>query len=163
MNQRNPKSPWIVDGQKYALVGLSVNVDGNPPEAVSPNLQVLSDLAFQTPNHWKEWLGSVRAKEVEKCNLFLLSQLASAAPGILDAENQLLQRRVWNFYVGLLLASRFSPSHRPVLITGSCRDGEIDIRQQQDLDSPIPLDARRMRRSGARSAADHWRPLVRDP
>ena len=77
-------------------------------------------------------------EEVEDCNLFLLSKLASATPGVLDAESQAVQQRAWNFYVGLLLASKFAPAHRPVLLTGSRRDGEIDIRQQQDFDSPIP-------------------------
>jgi hypothetical protein len=49
-----------------------------------------------------------------------------------------VQQRAWGFYVGLLLASTFAPSYRPVLLTGSRRDGEIDIRQQQDFDFPIP-------------------------
>ena len=99
---------------------------------------MLADTTFNVPTNWREWLGSIRAGEVEDCNLFLLSKLASSAPGVLDAENQKLQQRVWNFYVGLLLASTFAPAHRPVLLTGSRRDGEIDLRQQQDFDSPIP-------------------------
>lgn len=77
-------------------------------------------------------------REVEDCNLFLLSKLVSAAPGVLDAENQKLQQRVWGFYVGLLLASPFAPAHKPVMLTGSRRNGEIGLRQQQDFDSPIP-------------------------
>ncbi len=47
-------------------------------------------------------------------------------------------RLAWNFYVGLLLASTFAPAHRPVMLTGVRRNGEIDIRQQQDLDAPVP-------------------------
>ncbi len=141
MTQHSRTAPWIVDNQKYALVGLSVKVAGAVPDKPSQNLWALSDLAFQIPTTWKEWLGTIRTEEVEQCNLFLLSQLTSHAPEILDAEDQLLQRRVWNFYVGLLLSSTFAPAHRPVLITGSCRGGEIGIRQQQDLDSPIPLIA----------------------
>jgi hypothetical protein len=109
-----------------------------PPGKVTANLSVLADTKFSMLSNWREWLGSIRAKEVEDCNLFLLSNLASSAPSVLDGENQKLQQRVWNFYVGLLLASPFAPAHKPVMLTGSRRDGEIDLRQQQDFDSPIP-------------------------
>ena len=129
---------WIADGDKYGLVGLTVKLQGElPPDKISPNLWVLADTKFSVPPSWREWLGSVRVEEVEDCNLFLLSKLASVAPDVLDAENKTVQQRAWTFYVGLLLASTFAPAHRPVLLTGSRRDGEIGIRQQQDLDSPI--------------------------
>jgi hypothetical protein len=70
--------------------------------------------------------------------LLLISKLLSSQPGVLDNENQRLQQRVSNFYVGLLLASTFAPAHRPVMLTGSRRDGEVDIRQQYDFQCPIP-------------------------
>jgi hypothetical protein len=130
---------WIVDGEKYALVGLTVKFEGTlPPGNPAVNLSVLAGTTFEVPANWREWLGSIRAGEVEDCNLFLLSKQASAAPGVLDAENQKLQQRVWSFYVGLLLASPFAPAHKPVMLTGVRRDGEIDLRQQQDFESPIP-------------------------
>jgi hypothetical protein len=138
MNIADPAT-WIEDGEKYALVGLSVKVEGHiPTGTIASNLSVLADTRFNIPSHWREWLGSIRAGEVEDCNLLLLSKLASLTPGILDAENQKLQQRVSNFYVGLLLASTFAPAHKPVMLSGSRRDGEIDIRQQHDFDSPIP-------------------------
>lgn len=129
---------WIDDGEKYALVGLNVKFEGRLPAGrITPNLWVLAAPNFKLPSHWQEWLGSIRAQEVEDCNLFLLSKVDSSTPGVLDAENQKLQQRAWNFYIGLLLANTFATAHRPVMLTGSRRDGEIDIRQQQDFDSPI--------------------------
>jgi hypothetical protein len=95
---------------------------------------VLADTKFDIPPHWREWLGTIRAEEVEHCNLLLISKMASSRPSVLDHENQTLQQRVLNFYVGLLLASRFAPAHKPVMLSGARRDGEIDIRQQHDLD-----------------------------
>jgi hypothetical protein len=131
-------SAWIVDGEKYALVGLNVKFEGDlPPGKVTSNLSALVETIFSVPANWRERLGSIRAGEVEDCNLFLVSKMASTAPNILDAENQKLQQRVLNFYVGLLLASHFAPAHRPVMLTGSRRDGEIGVRQQQDFESPI--------------------------
>jgi hypothetical protein len=99
----------------------------------------LADTRFDIPAQWQEWLGSIRAQEVKGANLFLLSKLPSSTLAIFNDENKKLQQRVWNFYTGLLLASTFAPAERPVMLTGSRRDGEIDVRQQQDLDSPIPL------------------------
>jgi hypothetical protein len=130
---------WIDDGEKYALVGLSVKIDGHiSASKITPHLWVLADTKFEIPPQWREWLGSIRAKEVESCNLFLLSKMASMTPDVLDAENQKLQQRVSNFYVGLLLASTFAPAHGPVMLSGSRRNGEIGLRQQHDFESPIP-------------------------
>jgi len=131
-------SRWIENGEKYAVVGLTIRFEGHlPPGKITPNLWVLADTKFDVPSHWQDWLGSIRAQEVGDCNLFLLSKLASSTPAVMDAENQKLQQRASNFYVGLLLASNFAPAHRPVLLTGSRRDGEIDIREQKDFDSPV--------------------------
>jgi hypothetical protein len=131
----------VRDGEKYALVGLSVKVEGQiVAGALAPHLWILADTKFNIPPHWRVWLGSIRAEEVEHCNLFLLSKMASSAPSVLDAENQKLQQRVSNFYVGLVLvlASTFAPAHKPVMLSGSRHDGEVDIRQQHDFDSPVP-------------------------
>ena len=130
---------WIADGEKYALVGLEVKLEGAPPpEQVAPNLWVLTATTFDVPSEWQEWLGSIRADEVASSNLFLISKLASAAPDVLDGENQSLQKRVWHFYVGLLLSVMFSPSHKPVMLTGARRDGSTGIRQHMDLELPAP-------------------------
>jgi hypothetical protein len=128
---------WINDGEKYALIGLSIKFEGQLSQAkLASNLWALANTTFDIPAQWQGWLGSIRVEEVQACNLFLLSKLASASPDILDAENQTLQTRVWNFYIGLLLASLAVPAHRPVMLTGTRRAGEVGIRQQSDLDVP---------------------------
>jgi hypothetical protein len=130
---------WIENGDKYALVGLEVKLEGAPPPApATGELWALTGATFEVPPEWREWLGSIRTEEVAGCNLFLATKIASAAPDILDAENQTLEQRVWHFYVGLLLSAMFSPSHRPVLLTGARRDGVIGIRQHKDLELPVP-------------------------
>jgi hypothetical protein len=134
----NNSTSWIADGEKYALVSLSVKIDGViPTGSITPSLSVLADTRFNIPGHWREWLGSLRARDLEACNLFLFSKLLSATPDVLDAENQQLQKLALNFYTGLLLAAPFAPAHKPMLLSGSRRDGEIDIRQQQDFDTPM--------------------------
>ena len=130
---------WIADSEKYALVGLEVNLEGSPPpEHIAPNLWVLTTTTFDVPLEWKEWLGSIRSDEVAGSNLFLVSKLASGTPDILDGESQLLQQRVRHFYVGLLLSVMFSPSHKPVMLTGARQDGAIGVRMQVNLEVPVP-------------------------
>ena len=130
---------WIDDGEKYALVGLHLKLKGAPPpERIAPNLRVLTDTTFDVPPEWRGWLGSIRADQVEGSNLFLVSKLESTTPGVLDGENQSLQQRVKNFYVGLLLSAMFSPSHKPVMLTGARQEGVLGIRRQTDLDIPAP-------------------------
>lgn len=90
---------WLGEGEKYALLGLNLKSDqaGFFEEPLSPELTVLTSARFKMPAHWREWLGSNRAEEIEDCNLFILSKLNSKQPGVLDGENQTLQRRVRNF------------------------------------------------------------------
>jgi hypothetical protein len=129
---------WLGDGEKYALLGLNLksDQDGVLDEQLSPDLAVLTRAAFKMPSHWREWLGSIRAEEVEDCDLFILSKLKSKQASVLDGENQILQARVWAFYRGLLLTSRFATAHKPVILTGAREDNEIGVRQTQDLEEP---------------------------
>jgi len=94
---------WIDDGEKYALISLSVNTDGNIPNGIiAPRLWVVTDTQFEFPPHWKEWLGTIRSEEVEQSNLFLLSKIKSQQLCVLDGENQTLQHNVVLFYAGLI-------------------------------------------------------------
>lgn len=75
---------WLGDGEKYALLGLNLKSDqaGFVDEQLSPELAVLTRAAFKMPSHWRDWLGSIRAEEVEDCDLFILSKLKSKQPGV---------------------------------------------------------------------------------
>ena len=139
---------WLADGEKYALIGLEVKIERDIPyRELAPGLWAWTDQRLDVPAHWREWIGSIRAEEIEGCNLVLLSKMPSSTPGVLDGENQLLQRRVWGFYLGLLLSSIFTPSHRPIALTGAHHNGEIDVRQEFGLDSPSLICSGTTRRS----------------
>jgi hypothetical protein len=139
MIDRNSQN-WVGNDEKYALLGLNIKCDqaGFADEQISPELAVLTRAGFKMPAHWREWLGSIRAEEVEDCDLFVLSKMNSKRTGVLDGENQTLQGRVWSFYRGLLLTSRFATGHKPVIVTGWREDNEIGVRQTQDLEAPAP-------------------------
>jgi hypothetical protein len=139
MSACSPLLNIIDGGDKYALTGLSIKLEGNIPQGeVAPHLIVLANTRFEIPSHWREWLGTIRTEEVEDRNLFLLSKLRSARQDVLDDENKTLQQRVWHFYIGLLFSSTFATAHKPVILSGACSGSELSLRQQQDLDSPVP-------------------------
>jgi hypothetical protein len=128
---------WLADGEKYALIGLSVKIEQPISfREMEPGLWAWTDQKLDVPDHWREWIGSIRTEEIEGCNLALLGKMRSSTPQILDGENELLQRRVWGFYIALFLASTFTPSHRPIFLTGAHHDGEIDVRQESALETP---------------------------
>jgi hypothetical protein len=112
---------WIKDGEKYALIGLNVKLDEDIPfEQLSASHWVIGGGGFHIPAEWREWLGSIRADEVSDVDLLLISKMPSKTPDILDAENQLLTRRISHFYLGLLFASTFAPAHQPVTRPLAC-------------------------------------------
>ena len=92
--QRNSTS-WIDDGEKYAVIGLSVKLDDPVQlQEMTPHHWAFADAQFDIPAHWREWLGTIRTKEVENSNLFLLTKMRSQAPEIVDAETAKLKRHV---------------------------------------------------------------------
>jgi hypothetical protein len=46
---------------------------------MTPHHWAFADARFETPAHWREWLGATRTEEVEGINLFLLSRMRSQA------------------------------------------------------------------------------------
>jgi hypothetical protein len=128
---------WLADGEKYALIGLEVKMEQAVPfRQMGPGLWAWTDQKFELPAHWREWIGSIRADQIKNCNLALLSKMSSQTPEVFDGENRLLQRRAWQFYIGLLLSSIFTPSHSPIFLTGARTNGEIGVRQESTIDIP---------------------------
>ncbi len=137
-SRRNSAS-WLDDGQKYAVIALSVKLDDPVPlKEMTPNHWAFADARFDMPTHWREWLGTIRTEEVEDSNLFLLSKMRSQVPEVVDAETAELKRHAGHFYAGLLLASPFAPAHKPVMLAGYRHQGEINVRSQDDYDPAIP-------------------------
>ena len=71
---------WIEDGEKFALIGLSVYVEQTLKRIdLSSGLVALPHAAFDLPEHWREWLGTTCTAIVERCPLFLLAKMPSEA------------------------------------------------------------------------------------
>ncbi len=133
----------INDNDKYALVALRTrsNTDLAPTEVVQGVWAASKPLALFT-THWKEWLGSIRADHLGRCNVCLMAKMPSASPSVIDHETVELENRVWRAYVGLLLANPFAAEGAPLLMSGACEAGEVGVRRVRDLDRlfHMPLD-----------------------
>lgn len=107
--QRNSPS-WIDDDEKYALIALTVKLDDPVPlQEMAPYHWAFSDARFDVPTHWREWLGTIRTKQLESSNLFLFSKMLSQAPEIDDAETAALNGRRGTFLLGFCLRARSHP------------------------------------------------------
>jgi hypothetical protein len=69
-DRRNSAS-WVSDGQKYAVIAVSVKLDDPVPlQEMTPHHWAFADARFDMPAHGREWLGTIRTEEVEASNLF---------------------------------------------------------------------------------------------
>jgi hypothetical protein len=134
---------WIGEGQKFALMGLSVKLEKPIGlQDLGGDVWAFDHENFKMPTNWHEWLGSLRVQEMEQSTFFLMSKMDSSALEVLDDENNALRNRVWRAYTGLLLSSRFGDAHKPTMVSGALVNGEISIRQQQDFGPSIRCDFR---------------------
>ena len=132
------------NNEKYALIGIGVNIDeGIQTIEFDETRSIVIDANITMPDHWIRWLGTIKSRHLSGCNFFLLNKKLSENPDDIDDENVFLQKSVQNFFVGLLLASPFAPSHKPIMLSGSQRNGEMGIRQEQEFDAPVPCLFRR--------------------
>jgi hypothetical protein len=152
----------IEESDKFALVALCV---GGVPEfqtfEIAPSLWAASQPFVPLTGLWREWLGTIRVEQIERCNLFLLTKMRSAAPGILNQENQDLENRAWRGYLGLLLARLFATEEPPLMIGGARQGLNLAIRRVTNLPQPVHLaldmvhrlDAADIRRAGELAGA----------
>ncbi len=126
-------------GEKYALIALDAGAELQEPLVLGGGYLAVPRGAFDLPSHWKEWLGTIRTKAIERAHLVLMAKAASDRPSVLDAENQHLQQRVSNLYWGLLASGRVRVSGAGTQLTGSHDEDGIDVRQVGDLDRIISV------------------------
>lgn len=128
---------WIADGEKFALIGLDVHVEASlRDDELDGGLGFLTGLNFVLPEEWRGWLGSFRTEAMEQSSLYLLAKTASQTPSIVDAETQMLERRVSDWFAGLMLTTRFWQDADAFLVSGSRIDGRVDVRGFRGLKPP---------------------------
>ena len=137
MQDPQPLPDWIDEGEKFALLGLPVRLAPDLGRVnLSGKLTVLPNPDFGLPDHWREWLGTLRVEDVAECSLFLLAKASSDSLGVLNDENQRLSRAVGDWFTGLTLTNKFEASGSIFIANGSCHNSQIDVREFRPIDPP---------------------------
>lgn len=133
-----PNYEWVQDGEKFALIGLDVRVEKSfEPVVLGDNLTAISGAQFSVPQHWQEWLGTIRVDELRNCPLFLVASAPAREPGVLDGQSKLLTKQVHDWFIGLVLSADFiSASGDSFLAVGSRTDDEVEVRQFGPIKAP---------------------------
>jgi len=129
---------WLQLGEKFALIGFPIDLHPGVSFTELPaGLSIITEMEFEFPDHWKEWLGTLRIEEIQECHLFMLAKSASSSPSVLDAEDQELVKRVSDWFTGLTLTRKFETSNEIFLASGSYENDSVDIRQFSTLEPPL--------------------------
>lgn len=121
---------------KFACVALeNVGIDRalRDPIDLGNGMWLLFEPPFPLDDHWRSWLGSIRAENLERTNLTLFLHAPSAAPGVLDGENEQLRQSVLRICYGLFLIDVFHHDGG-LIMSGANVDGAISIRQVAQLE-----------------------------
>ncbi|WNG29262.1 hypothetical protein F0U62_38690 [Cystobacter fuscus] len=124
-------------GEKYALIALNAATDIKSPQDLGFGFFALPQGFLELPDHWREWLGTTRAKAIERSSLALFIKAKSEHPSVLDEQNQLLMRQAANFYWGLLASDRLSLTGTGTQVTGANSGHGPDVRQVGELDGIV--------------------------
>jgi hypothetical protein len=124
-------------GEKYALIALNAATDIKAPQDLGFGFFALPRGALELPEHWKEWLGTTRARVIERSNLTLFIKAKSKHPAVLDGQNKTLQRQVTNLYWGLLASDRLSLKGAGTRVTGANNGHGPDVSQVGELNGIV--------------------------
>jgi hypothetical protein len=84
---------------------------------------------IELPAHWREWLGTLQAEVITGANLLIAIEMPSQTPTILDAETQLLDRRLTAMWRGLSLQGVPTYQQAKILLGGVDDRGETSVRR----------------------------------
>lgn len=126
-------------GDKFAFICFNrAGIHHEMPNVVDlPQGYVASTALPGKPDpHWREWIGTIRAEQLEEADLYVGSKMASKTPDILDAENQELQQRTLCLYWAVHLTGFVRAHNRPFNFTGTMRDTGLNVRSIGEMGSP---------------------------
>ncbi|MCF1473141.1 hypothetical protein FS763_14455 [Agrobacterium vitis] len=126
---------WVSDGEKFALLGLNIDMVESLPALKLPQGYSILQNRFVLPEHWKEWLGSTRVEEVEECSVYLVVTMQAKQPDVIDDDNLKLKKLINHWYFGLLLTDKFVNISNPFIAIGVRQRGEIDVLEFQPFEA----------------------------
>jgi hypothetical protein len=129
---------FLSDNSKFAFIAIQrayteLDRSTDLPLKLSNGICVLSKLPIEIENEWKEWIGTLRCRELEKANLFFIFSIKSDNPEILDAQHKTIGEKLINFFNALQLNGVLEYSNLNLII-GSYYENNSVIRQMAKLD-----------------------------
>lgn len=97
-----------VGGYKFAVLVLPTRSEPEKPRLIHDGKETfVGSISSLVPaaelGHWQEWLGSLAWREIDARKRLVISRAAAKAPGVLDDENEHLQRQASNAWRAFLL------------------------------------------------------------
>src|ERR1035437_6980723 len=128
-----PSPPVFGPGTKFGILGLDdcQVIDFAGPLRLSDTVTAYTACPLQVPEHWREWLGSLRVGHLENANFLLVVARPSATPDILDQETKEIDQALTALWFGLLLHGVPDYSDGLVALGGVAADGAVSVRQVQ--------------------------------
>ena len=122
-------------GEKFACIAfekLPIDDSISDPLSLGDGLWTLPKHPFSLDQHWREWIGKIKAQKMDRCNFFFLATIGSERPEVLDGETQMLQQRLNRLLYGLLLQGIPDPIDGFVVSGAQLSDG-THIRQYSEM------------------------------
>ena len=130
----------ILNNEKYAMIAfphIFVNEQMPLEQELAPDLWSFRKAPFGLTNAWKRWIGSLKADQLQKADLFLLAKGSCKSPNVLDEDNKKYQERVFHFYAGILLSGFMSCDFDPYIVSGANANHQINVRTVAEYRVPI--------------------------
>lgn len=122
------------------MEGLEIDAEFSDELHLAPDLRLHRRAPYALDDHWKEWLGSLTAERYEKATLYLVSEVVTERPEILDAEHRAAYRRAHKLYWCLLLTGFLRLRNHPISLRGSVDySGQAGIRSTGEERQPVVL------------------------
>lgn len=122
-------------GEKFACIAfekLPIDDSISNPLSLGDGLWTLLKHPFSLDQHWREWIGKIKAQKIDRCNVFFIATIESDRPEVLDGETQMLQQRLNRLLYGLLLQGIPDPIDGFVFSGAQLSDG-THIRQYSEM------------------------------
>jgi hypothetical protein len=106
--------------------------DKNFPYQLSDGTWILGRMPVTVDADWKEWIGTIRLKQLENSNLIMMYSEASTAPQLLDKHHERLKKRLSQTF-SLLQLSGVLEYEGANLLCGSFFEGKAEVRQMNEF------------------------------
>lgn len=120
------------NNDKYAAIALSetgCSIEIDQPIILPDGFVVSSKIPFEITPWWKEQLGEIQCRELEKAELFFITHAKGNSVKVVDDENNSLISKCMDFLSAVQLTGSFRYGADSRVVSGASEDGIITFRK----------------------------------